>query len=356
MSVGKHNNSWTPLHVRIHRLLKTRKLLHPNQSLLVAVSGGQDSLCLIKLLLDLGSKWNWHLAIAHCNHLWREDATGNARYVAQLAQTWGIPCYIVTAEAVMDSEAKAREWRYKALRMLAQEHHYPTIVTGHTASDRAETLLYNLMRGSGADGLQALVWQRSLAPNLHLVRPLLTVTRAETAKFCQDFQLQIWQDSTNQDLQYARNRIRCELLPYLQVHFNPQVQQTLAQTAELLSADVDYLENRAGVLYQKVIWQGEYKSTQDAENPDNASYTTLQGVNRYLLRSEPLALQRRVLRRFLQECLPSAPQFEHIEKLMSLIEAPNRTQTDPFPGGAIAQALADWIWLIPLKKNSWNPV
>jgi tRNA(Ile)-lysidine synthase len=321
------NSDWTPLHAQLHRTLKERQLLERGQRVLVAVSGGQDSLCLVKLLLDLRSKWGWHLAIAHCNHRWRTDSDANADYVRQLAQDWQLPYYQQTAEVVATSEAAARSWRYQVLTAIAQQHDYSSIVTGHTASDRAETLLYNLMRGSGADGLQALVWKRSLTPDIQLVRPLLGTTRAETGQFCQDAQLQIWDDTTNHDLTYARNRIRQELLPYLQTHFNSQAEHALSQTAELLQADVEYLETQAADLLQQL------------QHPDRP------GLNRSLLQKSPLALQRRVIRQFLQQTLPCSPNFDHIEKLVGLIAAPNRSQTDPFPGGAIAQVEGTWIWL-----------
>ena len=323
---GSSNPSWTPLHAQLHRTLKERQLLGQKQRVLVAVSGGQDSLCLVKLLLDLQPKWGWHLAIAHCNHRWRSDSDANAAYVNQLACNWQIPYYQQTAESVTASEATARHWRYAALTTIAQQHGYACIVTGHTASDRAETLLYNLMRGSGADGLQALVWQRFLTPAIQLVRPLLSMTRTATGQFCQDAQLQIWDDTTNDDLTYARNRIRQELLPSLH-HFNPQVEYALSQTAELLQADVEYLEAQAAALLQQ------------AQHPDRP------GLDRSLLRHSPLALQRRAVRQFLQQTLPCAPNFDHIEKLVGLITAPNRSQTDPFPGAAIAHVEADWIWL-----------
>ena len=325
-SRGSPHQGWTRLHAHLHRTLKERQLLVQNQRVLVAVSGGQDSLCLVKLLLDLQPKWRWPLAIAHCNHRWRTDSDANAAYVGQLACHWQIPYYQQTAESITTSEATARFWRYKALTTIAQQHSYSCVVTGHTASDRAETLLYNLMRGSGADGLQALVWKRSLTPAIQLVRPLLGITRTATRQFCQDAQLQIWDDTTNDDLTYARNRIRQELLPYLH-HFNPQVEHALSQTAELLQADVEYLEAQTAALLQQ------------AQHPDRL------GFNRPLLQQAPLALQRRAIRQFLLQALPCAPNFDHIEKLVSLITAPNRSQTDPFPGGAIAHVEADWIWL-----------
>ncbi|MBD1810318.1 tRNA lysidine(34) synthetase TilS [Microcoleus vaginatus DQ-U2] len=366
------SSNWTHLHAQVHRTLLYRQILPSTQRLLVAVSGGQDSLCLIKLLLDLQPKWGWNLAIVHCDHRWRSDSQASANHVEQLAKNWGISYYLETASDIPKTEAAARKWRYQALTEIAIAHNYPYIVTGHTASDRAETLLYNLIRGSGADGLSALTWRRPLLdfqlpildfrlgnsaenPNsqisadfrlenqdensqskihnlkskIYLVRPLLEITRLQTGQFCQEQELPIWEDSTNQDLQYTRNRIRSELLPYLETHFNPKAQQALAQTAELLRADVEYLELAASDLLQRAM-------SPIADSPPMDFQLPLK-LNRPILREAPLALQRRAMRQLLQQILPSAPSFESVEKLTSLIVAPNRSQTDPFPGGAIGR-------------------
>ncbi|MDZ7966291.1 MAG: tRNA lysidine(34) synthetase TilS [Nostoc sp. DedSLP03] len=327
---------WTPLHAKIHRTIRSRHLFERNQRLLIAVSGGQDSLCLIKLLLDLQSKWGWDLGIAHCDHRWRSDSEANANHVENLAKTWGISFYLETANKPINSEAAARDWRYQVLSAIAQANNYQYIVTGHTKSDRAETLLYNLIRGTGADGLQALTWQRPVTTGIVLVRPLLEITRIQTEQFCQEFKLPIWEDSTNQNLQYARNRIRQELLPYLRDNFNPQVESALAQTAELLQAEVEYLEKAAQQLREKAMETGI------GDEEDSLTLLSLR-LNRRVLQKAPLALQRRVMRQVLQQILTDAPSFEHIEKLTALIIAPNRSQTDPFPGGAIAQVEGDWI-------------
>lgn len=315
--------AWSRFHARLHQTLRNRSLLPVGRSVLVAVSGGQDSLCLMRLLLDLQPRWHWRLGLAHCNHRWRSDSDANADYVKQLAADWQLDYYGMVAAEPLKSEADARQWRYQVLGEIAQQQGYGYLVTGHTASDRAETLLYNLMRGSGSDGMQALSWQRELLPDLWLMRPLLNFTRAETAQICQARHLQIWQDSTNNDLKFRRNRIRAELIPYLQTHFNPRVESTLAQTAELLQADVDYLESAAAELLQQAG---------SAANPSLPAR-----LNRTLLRSAPLALQRRAMRQFLQSLLPLSPNFDQVEKLVALIAAPNRSRTDPFPGGLIAQ-------------------
>lgn len=332
---------WTLLHARIHQTLRSRHLLPKGQRILIAVSGGQDSLCLAQMLIDLQPKWDWSLAIAHCDHRWRDDSTANAEHVQKLAEQWQLPYYQRIASEPLPSEAAARQWRYRMLDEMATEFAAPVIVTGHTATDRAETLLYNLMRGSGMDGLSALVWQRGLnvgdSPDAQrwLVRPLLDVTRQETHQFCCDRNLPVWQDSTNQDTRYARNRIRLDLLPYLAEQFNPQVESTLAQTAELLRADVDYLEAQALDLWQ----QAQHPVTNVSNRPTELA------LYRPLLRDVPLALQRRVMRRFLQQVMTTAPTFAHIEKAVALIGAPNRSCTDPFPGGAIAVVQQDWIMI-----------
>lgn len=336
--------TWTPLHAMLHRTLRSRHLLERNQRILVAVSGGQDSLCLIKLLLDLQSKWGWQLGIAHCDHRWRPDSEANAKHVERLAHNWQTSFHLDVANQKLDSEAAARQWRYQTLSTIAQENNYKCIVTGHTKSDRAETLLYNLIRGTGVDGLQALTWQRPLSSGLSLVRPLLEFTRAQTAQFCQDMQLVVWEDSTNQNLKYARNRIRQELIPYLQTHFNPQVEQALAQTSELLQAEVEYIELAAHQLKQQAM-----------PGPDcNAEYPNRLGLNRRVLQPAPLVLQRRVMRQLLQQALPCAPSFEQIEKLTALITAPNRSRTDPFSGGAIAEVEGDWIWVNLAKSAAFG--
>jgi tRNA(Ile)-lysidine synthase len=324
---------WTPLHSKIHRTIRDRHLFDRNQRLLVGVSGGQDSLCLAKLLLDLQPKWGWEFGIIHCDHRWRADSAANAVHVANLAKNWATPFYLEIATQSLTSEAQARDWRYRAFSQIAQIHNYQYIVTGHTASDRAETLLYNLIRGAGADGLQALTWKRSLNPDLVLVRPMLEITRSQVGEFCQEFNLPIWEDVTNQNLVYARNRIRQELMPYLQENFNPRVEMNLAQTAELLQAEVAYLEQAAEKLREEVMEAGV------GNHRNNWRF------NRRILGQAPLALQRRVLRQILMQVMSEAPNFEHIQKLTGLISAPNRSQTDPFPGGKIALVDNEWIYL-----------
>ena len=315
---------WTTIHTKLHKILLKRLIMPPKKTVLIALSGGQDSLCLGKLLLDLRSKWHWQLAIAHCDHQWSTDI-GIAQRAAQVAENWQLPFYLKTAQDLPETEAAARQWRYQALVEVATEQEFEYVVTGHTKSDRAETLLYNMIRGAGADGLAALTWQRPLTEDVTLVRPILELYRHETLEFCQQFDLPIWFDVVNQNKKYARNRIRSELIPYLQESFNPQVENSLAQTAELLRADVEYLEITAQKLLQE------------------AQSATGTELNRSCLRQVPLAIQRRAIRQFLQTVMERQPNFSQIEAVVELISAPNKSRTSTLPGGAIAEVEGQWI-------------
>lgn len=330
--------AWSPLHAHVHQTLRSRTIPSPSHQgqgllpkhshILIAISGGQDSQCLLRLMVDLQDKWHWQLHGIHCNHRWRSDADDNAAFVKDTAAEWGVPCTVQTATHPLNSEAAARNWRYQVFTHLAQGLQYTHVVTGHTASDRAETLLYNLTRGSGMDGLQALTWHRPLSdetPGIALVRPLLNVTREETGQFCQEHAIPVWEDATNQDKTYARNRLRLDVLPLLRDYLNPQVDSSLAQTAEILTAEVAYLEQAALTAYKQCVEAGN--------------------IQRRILRESALALQRRVIRQVLSQQLCIQPQFDHVEKVVALIHAPNRSQTDPFPGGAIAIVDDPWIRL-----------
>ena len=176
--------------------------------------------------------------------------------------------------------------------------------------------------------MSALNWQRDLTEDILLVRPILNFYRHETLEFCQQFQLPIWFDEVNNNQKYARNRIRKDLIPYLQANFNPQVENSLAQTAELLRADVEYLETTAAQLL-----------TQAADLKKNR-------LNRLCLRNVPLAIQRRVIRQFLPQIIHQQPSFESIEAVCNLITAPNKSRTSTLPSKAIAEVQQDWIIFI----------
>lgn len=315
---------WTQLHSQLHQILRDRQLLPIGSKILLAVSGGQDSLCLGQLLRDLQPRWQWQLGVAHCDHGWTQDI-GIAERVASIVALWQLPFHCETTSNLPETEGAAREWRYQSLIRMAEATDSTCIVTAHTQTDRAETLLYNLIRGAGADGLTALNWQRQLTDEIKLVRPLLTINRAATGAFCQEYRLPVWEDAYNRDRKYARIRLRTDIIPQLATQFNPQVESHLARTAELLRADVEYLESLATDVYCQVTDTTETK------------------LDRFALQLSPLALQRRVIRRFLSQTLPEMPTFAQIEDTIALLSAPNRSRTSTFSQGLAAEVSGQWI-------------
>ena len=295
----------TTYHVKLNKTLKKRHLLPAKSRVLIGLSGGQDSLSLTRLCLDLQARWQWEIAIVHYDHGWEFDR-GLAEHIQQVCQSWKVELYLEKAsEKIPETEASARKYRYQALIKIATEHSFNYLLTAHTLSDRSETFLYNLMRGGGMEGITALDWTRKLTDNVILVRPLLNFLRQETFDCCQQLQLPIWEDQYNYDQKFARNRIRLDLIPYLEKHFNPQTQKHLAQTAEILRADLNYLQKQTQKLFTQVA------------SEDQCS------LDRYSLRDESLSLQRRVIKRYLEVNLQKMPNFAKIEEVVNLIDAPN---------------------------------
>jgi tRNA(Ile)-lysidine synthase len=335
--------AWTALHAKVHHTLRQRQLLKKGQSIVLGFSGGQDSMCLLQLLRDLQPKWGWRLAIAHCDHRWPQDSGDNADYAGHLAQQWNLECHRFTAPEILKGEAEGRIWRYQVLTELAHNQGFSAVLTAHTASDRAETLLYNLFRGSGMEGLQALAWQRPLSEQVQLVRPLLDVTRQQIATFCQQMQLPIWQDAMNEDLTYRRNRIRLTILPLLRQHFNPQIDATLAKTAEILQAETEYLDHQAKDLLELAL------TLEIALHTESNSILT--ALDRHILQQSPIALQRRALRLWLANSLHTQPNFDQIEKTVALIDGNNGDRTDPFIEGIVAEVRRPLLCLVRLDEQ-----
>lgn len=311
--MAEHNRkTWTDLHAGLQQSLHQQKILPSESSILMAISGGQDSLCLGQLLVDLQPQWQWRLAVAHCDHGWTTDQ-GIAQRVREVAASWQLEYHCWNAQGLAETEATARNWRYQALIQMAEDHSYQYVVTAHTQSDVAETLIYNLMRGAGSDGLSSLRPCRPLTEQIQLVRPLLNISRAQTGEFCHRHHLPVWLDPYNQKLQYARNRVRKQLLPLMEKQFNHQASKHLAQTAEILQAETTYLESVAiGYYQQALVNQGV--------------------IDRQILQPLSIAIQRRVIRIFLQS-EQIGLNFQSIEQVVKLLYAPRGSQTSSLQGG-----------------------
>lgn len=289
-----------------------------DEPLLVAVSGGPDSVALLLGLVELLEARRDLLLVAHFNHRLRGLASeGDARFVSDLCRDLGIRSVTGTgdvAEARRTSkrslEETARRLRYAFLSHVAHEHGIRCVATGHTLDDQAETVLLRATRGAGLDGLAAM---RPCAPlpyasaetQVWVVRPLLSVARAETQRFCDARGAKPRRDVTNEDVAIPRNRVRLNVLPAL-AEINPQVRTALARLAEGAAIELDWIRNETGV------------ALRDASVSESATELLL---DRDRLRALHPALLRHVLRAGFAHLAGAGPELGrvHVEGAVDLV-------------------------------------
>ena len=231
--------TWSPWHDRLHQhLLQRPELLPKGRAILLAVSGGQDSMALLGLARDLTSRHQWMLHVWHGNHGWHGAAQRSCDELKAWCQKQGLDFQSATADpTTVESEAKARAWRYHCLETAATRLQ-AVVATAHTATDRSETLLLQLARGTDLGGLCSLREQRPIrekAPDgIQLSRPMLVFERHHTDAICRELSLPRWNDPTNTSPLFARNRIRHEVMPVLEELY-PGCQARISNLSERLS-------------------------------------------------------------------------------------------------------------------------
>jgi tRNA(Ile)-lysidine synthase len=220
---------------KVKKTIREYHLLDKGDRVLVAVSGGPDSVCLLSILQMLAKELSLTLHIAHLNHQFRgKESADDELFVSALAQKTGIPATIEQADVPafcskrgLSSQAGAREVRYWFLNKVARSIKASRIATGHTATDQAETILMRLLRGAGISALSAIPPSRG-----NIIRPLIDSTREEILDYLHAAGLSFVCDSSNTKPVYTRNRIRMDLLPQLK-NFNPRIVETLSHEAAL---------------------------------------------------------------------------------------------------------------------------
>nr|YP_537064.1 hypothetical protein 327 [Neopyropia yezoensis]Q1XDA4.1 RecName: Full=tRNA(Ile)-lysidine synthase, chloroplastic; AltName: Full=tRNA(Ile)-2-lysyl-cytidine synthase; AltName: Full=tRNA(Ile)-lysidine synthetase [Neopyropia yezoensis]AGH27711.1 hypothetical protein 327 [Neopyropia yezoensis]QFZ67047.1 hypothetical protein PyyePp201 [Neopyropia yezoensis]BAE92507.1 unnamed protein product [Neopyropia yezoensis] len=240
------------LHKKFISTIEKNNLLPYNSSLLVSFSGGQDSLALVKILYDFKNIYNWKISLIHFDHRWRSDSMLVSKQVIKYAKMCNLSVYYFECPKYLNTEETSRKWRYLTLINTAYVNNFNTIVLAHTATDKAETMLSNLFRGTSLDGLSSIHWSSQLSNAVHLVRPLLNCYRSETSWFCRKYFLPVWIDQSNYNNSLSRNRLRQELIPYIKSYFQPQIEQKCYLLSSLISLDVDFLEQEALRIYSLI--------------------------------------------------------------------------------------------------------
>jgi tRNA(Ile)-lysidine synthase len=304
----------------LETVLRNQCGLDPAKAVLAGISGGPDSLCLLRILQEAG----YQVIVAHFNHQLRPEADPEADSVSQLAGRLGLPFAGGSAnvrayakEQSLSLEEAARILRYRFLFAAAREHSAQAVAVGHTADDQVETVLMHFLRGAGLSGLKGMEY-RSILPvfdaQIALVRPLLSLWRRETEAYCREHDLQPHLDASNADTAYFRNRLRHELIPELET-YNPRLKETLLRSAQTLQGDYAALQEILKPIWREVVVE---------KGKDWLAF------DRDGLAKLPPGMRRNLLRQAAESLRPEDRDygFNALERAAAFVEAPAGRQID----------------------------
>ncbi len=295
---------------------KTQNIIFQNElfergsSIVVAVSGGPDSACLLDVLNQLKDKYALELIVAHINYNLRgQDSAADERFVLKLAEKYGLETIILhpKIKTRKNLENNLRDIRYAFFEKIRKERGYDWVAVGHNLDDQAETFLQRLIRGAGMAGLRGMQFK-----NGRIIRPLLGFSRQEILEYLKMRKLKYRTDKTNQENIFLRNRIRHQLIPYFEKNFNPKFKKTIFETAVSLGEDYALIE-------------------ETAENFFRQSHNL--SVKKILLL--PKAIQKRIILKFLQKVAVNLKNIEsaHMEEILKVLKSlKNKNQGISFQG------------------------
>lgn len=240
---------------RVKSFSKENNLIEYNDKILVALSGGPDSVCLLHILDSLKDELNLTIGAAHINHMLRgEESFLDEAYVEKLCENLGIPCYIarididdVAKKMNISQEMAGRDERYKFFESISNKHGYNKIAIAHNANDQAETIIMRMMRGTGLEGLGGIRAKRGKK----IIRPILFMSREEIENYCMENKLKPRIDKTNLENIYSRNKVRLDILPYMKENFNEDIIETLNRMASIIQKDDEYINKQCDKAFKK---------------------------------------------------------------------------------------------------------
>ncbi len=337
--------------------IRRHELLRAGDRLAVAISGGADSVALLRLMLKLRGELGIVLSAAHFNHKIRaEAAESDEQFVRSLAEESGIELYVSSGhtpahaeQSKLSLEAAARQLRYSYLESLVRDGAVNKIATAHTLDDQAETVLMRVLRGTGNTGLRGIrrempILDQEDKPVGSVIRPLLRVYHDDLVAYLIQIGQSWCEDATNADAKFTRNRVRHVLMPLLQQDFNPEVKLRLADLADISEADTDFIDSLASAQANQIIvpWPSGSYGSSIPDSPLNRArerdcrMAMTEHIRITLEKWEdlPLAVKRFAVREAAYQT-GSPVQFHHIDKVVELADLPGLGLTSvDLPNGA----------------------
>lgn len=223
------------------------------------MSGGPDSITLLSVLLQLKNEYNLSLIVAHVNHMIRENAIKDEEYVKKFCEKNQIQ-YFIKRENVLEKSKRekkgleecGREVRYNFFEKVLKETNSHKIAIAHNLNDNVETIIMNVIRGSGLSGMKGIEAKRGI-----YIRPLIETTREEIEKYCEEQKLNPRHDESNNDNTYTRNKIRNIVIPYLKEEFNPNILNTITRLSEIVKEEQNYMDKQVKEAYNEILINDE---------------------------------------------------------------------------------------------------
>ena len=296
--------------------IKKHKLLNINDTVVIGVSGGADSVVLLDVIYKISMlcHYNFNIKVAHVNHQIRETAIRDQLFVEELCKKYGVEyhCRSIDVESFgkennMSCEEAGRKIRYDFFRELAGEH--GKIATAHNANDNAETVLMRFFRGTGLKGLCGIAYK-----NNNIVRPILNVSRKDIEEYIKECHLTHITDETNLVPIYTRNKIRLNVIPMIENNFNPNFCNTVNNNIRAFNEDMDFISEHAQKSYEEVCY-----TNQNGVSINVEKFNTLH-----------VAIQNRVVAMAIETVKGNATNisFANIDDVMSLFNKTNGNSVD----------------------------
>ncbi|NLC52137.1 MAG: tRNA lysidine(34) synthetase TilS, partial [Firmicutes bacterium] len=314
-------------------------LLEQNEKVLLAVSGGPDSLCLLYVFSSLAQKLKVEPFVVTFDHGLRSEAKEEVEYVCQKAEELGlffvskrIDVHKYQKKYGLSPQDAARRLRYSYLQHLASEVGAQKVATGHHRDDQAETVLLNFLRGAALDGLAGMRPKRPLSPGgAILIRPLIELSRKEIEDYCCQLGVEPVTDRSNLEKVYRRNKIRLELIPYLEENFNPNLKERIAVQSRILARERDYLDAQA----QKIYFLLLKKETEQEVILDSVGFCVEHPAMQF-------RLLRFILRRLCGGAVPGITE-EHLQETINLIKVKKPNAKIDLPGISVKKRYGELI-------------
>ena len=306
------------LEEKVLNTIKKYELIENGNNIVIGVSGGPDSMALLNILISLkkDKKINCEIIVAHINHGIRDEAEEETKYVENFCRENNIVCFIkrekveeLAKEQKIGTEEAGRKLRYSFFEEVACKVNASKIVTAHNANDNAETVLMNLIRGTGTSGLKGIEAKRE---NKY-IRPLIECTRKEIEEYCEQNNLNPKQDKSNSENIYTRNKVRNVLIPLIENEFNPNIINSLNRMSQIVKEENEYLNKQVEKVYKEIVID-EYLGNKLLEN-ENVILLDLKKFN-----NQDIVIKNRLVLYTINKLLRTSQNIEmiHISDIIKL--------------------------------------